>query len=225
MLIRERVRGKNPGKTCFTLGLECLFHIYSHEDSFESSPSKKKRINQNMCGTQPNYNFFYMSIEQTNVPNCPCLDRITNSPCVEEFFRKVWGCRFTCFAFFCTLSCSWQWFSHSQFEVNCQCQDHKLLLSFAMAKACQKLFDNNIQSSWLVVAFSFQQFYPSHPLRSIFLKLLRFFDISNILHISQICRYQNEMCFLSQLCPETNTVRVLKGESRVHHIPVLHVYF
>ena len=145
--------------------------------------------------------------------------------CIEEFLKKVWGCRFTCFAFFCTLSCSWQWFSHSQFEVNCQCQDHKMLLSFAMAKACQKLFDNNIQSSWLVVAFSFQQFYPSHPLRSIFLKLLRFFDISNISHISQICRYQNEMCFLSQLCPETNTVRVLKGESRVHHIPVLHVYF
>ena len=121
----------------------------------------------------------------------------------------------------CTLSCSWQWFSHSQFEVNCQCQDHKMLLSFAMAKACQKLFNNNIQSSWLVVAFSFQQFYPSHPLRSIFLKLL---DISNISdNISDIS--QNERCLLSQLYPATNRMRVLKGESRVHHTPVLHVYF
>ena len=97
---KGRCPGKKSGKNMFYTWSAYFIYIYSHEDSFESSPSKKKRINQNMCGTQPNYNFFHMSIEQTNVPKCPCLDRITNSPCVEEFFRKVWGCRFTCFAFF-----------------------------------------------------------------------------------------------------------------------------
>ena len=46
-------------KTCFTLGLECLCHIYSHQDSFESSPrgqnpwKKKANIKEHYFELEP----------------------------------------------------------------------------------------------------------------------------------------------------------------------------
>ena len=39
VFFRECIESFQDPQTCFTLGLECLFHIYSCQDSFESSPN------------------------------------------------------------------------------------------------------------------------------------------------------------------------------------------
>ena len=67
-----------------------------------------------------------------------------------------------------------------------------------MAKACQKLFCNNIHSPRLVVAASFQQFYKVILWD---LSFSTYSDFSNISPISQIYEYQIDMRFLSWFFP------------------------
>ena len=71
-----------------------------------------------------------------------------------------------------------------------------MLKSFAMAKACQKVSCNNIQSPWLVVAaFSFQQqFYTSHPFRSISLKFVKNKELF-LQHLSDFHRIYSPLNF------------------------------